>query len=684
MGSDLYRNEFDDSQAGSHGGGIEVDVLIAELVSRIDRGEAVDLPQVLKENPHAAEEVESFFTFGDDLLGLLKADLDQTIAAESLADPDRTTVSSITAGTVPELDLPRRSADQPPAKIGRYQILGQLGRGTFGNVYVAHDPAINQKVAIKEMRSDTLPSAEARRGFLHEAKAVAQLDHPGIVRVLNVHDEPGQPLAIVLQYIEGKTLKETIQEEKPSRELIVTWIAQIANALHYAHSHHIVHRDLKPDNIVMREQDGVTKPVLLDFGLATIDERSFREGSKQLVGTTRYMSPEQANHSSEWATAQSDIFSLGVMLYQLLTRKLPFKGDSQEEILRQVCEKTPAMPSSIDDTITPELERICLKALEKRPTDRYANAREMARDLFAAIDTQPQPSPQPSTTDASIHTAALVADPVVSRKFPAPVLGAVAVSLMVGVAAALYTSFSGSANASKDAIDSGRAQTAQVDPQTNAENGATNPTTPLTPKATAQPVKLALTFRKQGDKDKTFVVKQAGATKLNERTLVKARDEFQLTADIPQQGHFYAIWFPAESEGVELATNRQGGLRDRLQEPQSAGDAKWLSLGESEELAMGVHMVVAFSTPEPLTETDLQQICQTDWTTPRNSHDKLAFDKVYHPAPSGNAADTHRGGDTTKRAAPKIYGPLGDLTDVLQSQHKANYQAVIFRVYEDR
>jgi serine/threonine protein kinase len=291
------------------------------------------------------------------------SDVIQAVFASQLAGAEDASTRSFEIGPEPG----------PPA-LGRYGITAVLGKGGFGVVYRGYDKELRREVAIKVPHRHRVSQPQDVEAYLAEARVLASLDHPHIVPVFDVGRTPDGLCFIVSKFIEGCDLKQA--QGTLSITQAVELLARVAEALHYAHRKGLVHRDVKPGNILL---DPATKPYLTDFGLA-LREEDFGRGA-EFAGTPVYMSPEQARGEGHRVDGRSDIFSIGVVFYELLTGRRPFRGETGQEVLEQITCVEPRPPRQIVDTLPRELEQICLKALAKRVTERYTTAQDLADDL---------------------------------------------------------------------------------------------------------------------------------------------------------------------------------------------------------------------------------------------------------------------------------------------------------------
>ena len=271
-------------------------------------------------------------------------------------------------------------APAPPAAFGRYRVRDALGAGGFGAVYLGHDTQLDRPVAIKVLHEGPAGSQAGADRFLREARRLARLSHPGIVTVHDVGLEGGQ-VYVVSDFLEGPDLGRWLEGNRPSWPEAARIAAAVADALAHAHARLIVHRDVKPANIILTPGRG---PVLVDFGLGLDDAGAGGPELGVVSGTPAYMAPEQVAGEAHRIDGRTDIYSLGVVLYEMLCGHLPFRATSTRELLRQVRDDEPQPPRQLRREIPPELERACLKALAKRLQDRYTTAADFAEDLRGA------------------------------------------------------------------------------------------------------------------------------------------------------------------------------------------------------------------------------------------------------------------------------------------------------------
>ncbi len=270
----------------------------------------------------------------------------------------------------------------PLEKLGRFRLLGELGRGAMGVVYRAEDTTLGRAVAIKTIAlGGTSPEErdlyEAR--FLQEGRAAGRISHPGIVTIYEMGRE-GDVAYIAMELLDGVDLRELISGARLPPSQAVTIAALVADALAHAHEQHVVHRDIKPGNIMVLG-DGRVK--LMDFGIARLQQPSVRTQTGVLLGSPQYMAPEQL--VGRPFDHRADIFSLGLVLYEMLTGTRPFAGEDLSELAFKVANTAATPPSHVNRRLPPVLDFIVARTLKKKPEERYASAADLAADLRAAL-----------------------------------------------------------------------------------------------------------------------------------------------------------------------------------------------------------------------------------------------------------------------------------------------------------
>tara|TARA_R110002167_G_scaffold148524_1_gene341489 strand:+ start:13971 stop:18884 length:4914 start_codon:yes stop_codon:yes gene_type:complete len=366
----------------------DLELIIASCMRRIDQGEAVNQQQLLMDHPYLRAELEAYFAdvaLIEQLAGPTASDLLTPASSEAHGktvtfDGAIAPVGSEQAGQ--KLTENRQNLQ---GQFGRYWIEEILGEGAMGAVYLAHDQELDRRVALKVPKIDASDSAqELLERFYREARAAATLRHRGICPVYDVGTEDGVSY-IAMAYIPGLPLSRLMSLGKiKSMRNIAVVIRKLAMALESAHQKGVIHRDLKPANVMVDEDN---EPVIMDFGLARQLNRE--EASRltlvgTIMGSPAYMSPEQVSGDINLVGCQSDIYNLGVMLYELLTGRVPFEGPVVV-IIGQIIGTEPGLPSTIKEGIDPELEVICLKMMAKKKEDRYQSMQEVVDALTACL-----------------------------------------------------------------------------------------------------------------------------------------------------------------------------------------------------------------------------------------------------------------------------------------------------------
>ncbi|MDP7036201.1 MAG: protein kinase, partial [Planctomycetota bacterium] len=312
--------------------------------------------------------------------------------------------------------------DLPHPRLGEFRLIRRLGEGGMGTVFLAEQEPLGRLVALKTIRPEALEVPEIIERFDREARALAQVHHPSIVRVYARGSDQGTHY-IAMELVVGKSLETRLRDARQTDDglpipTLVRWIAQVARALQVAHDAGIVHRDIKPANLQIRP-DG--HPVLLDFGLAlgVVGERMTRTG--QFLGTPSYASPEQISAEKETLDGRTDLYSLGVTLYEGLTGQLPFRGATVGELIRRILNDDPPAPRTFDPSIPQDLETVILKTMEKNPSARYPTATDLAEELESVLELRPIRTRPPGIGRRTLRWA---------RRHPVLVTGVLLTALM--------------------------------------------------------------------------------------------------------------------------------------------------------------------------------------------------------------------------------------------------------------
>jgi serine/threonine protein kinase len=349
----------------------ELEEVLAEYLQDVEAGNTVDAEALAERYPAHRSELLEFIA------------IDQQFRERSQTNSEafqRTVLEGVSqsAGSAPTITTPLQ-------KVGQYELLEEIDRGGMGVVFKARHATLRHTVAIKMLLAGAFASEEAERRFRREAAAAARLNHPGIVPVYDVGivDHPG-PLHgqtwFAMALVEGTDLARRIESELFDSMAAAQLSTRIVEAIHYAHCKGVIHRDLKPANILL---DKNNNPHITDFGLSRChdDNETQLTAAGQIFGTPGYMSPEQATGRNESVGRATDIYSLGAVMYCMLTGRPPFRASSTVATLQQVTHDAPAPPRLLNRTVHPDLESIILKCLEKDSADRYSTAEELQQDL---------------------------------------------------------------------------------------------------------------------------------------------------------------------------------------------------------------------------------------------------------------------------------------------------------------
>jgi len=366
-----------------------VEAALSEYLERVDRGESIDPEQFLARHAAIANQLRSFILAEHEVRKLARHEpvSDRShISTSSLAAPGQETV-------VPQLGGKSNVEKDGAALIGqfgRYRIIRALGKGAMGTVYLAEDTQIGRQIALKTPHFTEDPTGEQKERFFREARAAGKLRHPHICPVHDFGQTDGKHF-ITMAYIEGRPLSALVHRERPQNERqILIVIRKLALALQEAHDHGIVHRDLKPSNIMVDMKD---EPIIMDFGLAQqprSDEDARLTQTGIAIGTPAFMSPEQVEGDAAKIGPPTDQYSLGVILYELLTGRLPFSG-SIVAVMKQIVSKMPTPPSQLRPNLDPRVEAVCLRMMAKTPSDRFPSMTAVADALATILENPAKP-----------------------------------------------------------------------------------------------------------------------------------------------------------------------------------------------------------------------------------------------------------------------------------------------------
>jgi predicted Ser/Thr protein kinase len=329
-----------------------------------------------------------------DLLGAALAEYEQLVEAgrrpdrEAFLERHRQQAAAArpllqAADRLERVTAPVRRAISGWPELPGYEVQGELGRGGMGVVYLARQQGTEQLVALKTLLPEWSTVPWAVEQFRFEARAAARLRHPNRVRILHLGEHHGVPF-YAMELIDGSDLARHAAAKKVRDEIAVRYVAEVAEAAHEVHQRGLIHRDIKPRNILLRREEGRDETLLTDFGVATPADAAPADGEANVVGTLPYMSPEQTQ-DSRTVTAASDVYSLGATLYELLTGSPPFRAPDRLRLVKAIREDPPVRPRRVQPDVSRQIERICLRCLEKDPRDRYPTALALAQALRAYL-----------------------------------------------------------------------------------------------------------------------------------------------------------------------------------------------------------------------------------------------------------------------------------------------------------
>lgn len=356
--------------------------LAGQLADRLRAGETIDVEELARRHPELAAELRELWAT------MVVTECVAAGANELSGQRGPAPALDATGRTLPFRAMPRGASEptREPAAIGDYELLEELGRGGMGVVYRAEQKSLGRVVALKTILRGAAPSPTDLARFRTEAEAAAGLNHPAIVPIYEVGDDHGQAY-FTMKYVAGETLSQRLAAGPISAREAAAILAPVCRAIHYAHERGVLHRDLKPSNILIDEEG---RPHVSDFGLAKrVEETESPTLSGAVLGTPSYMAPEQAAGTRGKICPASDVYSLGSILYHMLTGRPPFQAASPVETVLSVLEQEPLPPRLLNPRADRELEMIALKCLQKPIELRYESARALADDLEAFLADEP-------------------------------------------------------------------------------------------------------------------------------------------------------------------------------------------------------------------------------------------------------------------------------------------------------